>query len=117
MKYFIYVTGFLLVSFFASEILSSNDPEPIGAEASLLMLGVFSAFIGLSTYMLVSRVSKISCTKLSCFITGLFSAIVFYGTLALSEVTFLGFYFVLVLALLLTLSVNIVAVFVTKNKA
>ena len=41
----------------------------------------------------------------------------FYGALALSEVTFLGFHFALVLAFLLTLSVNIVAVFVTKNKA
>ena len=97
--------------------MSKNDPEPIGAEVSLLMFGVFSAFLGLSVHILVSRINIINCTKPAYFFTGLFSAVVFYGALALLKITFLGFNFVLLLAFALTLAANIVAVFITENKA
>ena len=117
MKYFIYLVGFIFVSIFASKILSKNDPEPIGAEAGLLFFGAISAFIGLLVHLFVSRVNRIVCSKLAYFFTGLFSAVVFFGMLSLNKITFLGFNFVFLLALALTLAANVVAVFIAESKA
>jgi len=98
MRALLLLVGFAFAMIPYAGYLASADPEPVGAHSSLLLFGVFAAFVCAITSIALMRHIHPG-GRMASFAIGCLGALVFFGSLQF--VHFAGFVVTVFIALLI----------------